>query len=448
MIKGNILIVDDNNAVLESLEYLLQFEFSNIYTINKPTLIFEKIAKHSIDLILLDMNFVSTIYSGNEGFYWLKQIQEKFPKVKIILITAYGDVEQAVRAMKEGATDFIVKPWDNNKLIATIKAGLKAKNKITKPSNNNKFPIETNIVIGKSDKMQNIASTIEKIAKTDANVLLTGENGTGKSMFADYIHNLSNRNNNKIIKVDIASFSENLLESELFGHCKGAYTGAHKERIGRFEEASGSTIFLDEIGNLPLTAQTKILSAIQERKIIKLGNNSPSDIDIRLISATNKNLTEMIRANQFREDLYYRINTIVIDIPPLRERVEDIDVLADFFLKTYTLKYGKPWLSFGSKSFDKLKKYNWPGNVRELNHVVEKAVILCDNDVILPNDFIFNSKRDETTKKVEFLSLEEHEKHLIEEAIFINNGNLKKTAQQLKIARQTLYRKIKKYNIE
>ena len=373
--------------------------------ISNPNQIISYINKEDYDVILLDMNFSAGVNTGNEGIYWLNRILKSDPLAAVVMITAYSDVDLAVRAIKEGATDFVVKPWDNNKLIITLQAALKLRQskienkklrdrqkQINKGIMNQSVPL-----IGKSQAMGNVLQMINKVARTDANVLVTGENGTGKELIVKEIHNNSHRADEAFISVDIGTITETLFESEMFGHVKGAFTDAKEDKPGWFETASGGTLFLDEIGNLSFNMQSKLLAAIQNRAIYRVGSKTPIPFDIRLICATNKNLEELVAKNLFREDLYYRINTIVIELPPLRDRGEDIVLLAEHFLKEYAVKYEKFNLKFSSKTLDKLMKYNWPGNVRELRHTVEKAVILCESDVLTPDDFIISHSTQQTS---------------------------------------------------
>ncbi|MFA8342338.1 MAG: sigma-54-dependent transcriptional regulator [Rhodothermaceae bacterium] len=457
MNDGKILIVDDNEAILESLSFSLKHEFNEIHTVNHPSKIEEKFQNHSFDIILLDMNFTTGVNDGKEGMTWLKKILELDQNVIVILITAYGDVELAVQAMKEGATDFVLKPWDTDKLIATLKTALKlkkseekvktlqAKEKHLSADLNKNF----SNIIGSSEAIKKVLDTVAKVAKTDANILILGENGTGKEIIAREIHRLSERASESLISVDMASLSETLFESELFGHVKGAFTDAKESRAGRFETASGSSLFLDEIGNLSISMQAKILTALQNREVYRLGSSKPIPIDIRLICATNKPLYDMVQDGLFREDLLYRINTIQVEIPPLREREGDIIELAEFYLKQYVQKYNKQQLRINTQAFDKLMKYHWPGNVRELQHTVEKAVILSDDNILKADDFYFNTPmQEEDQNKLVSLNLEEIEKQAIKKALKKFDGNLSNAAKELGISRTTLYTKISKYGLQ
>lgn len=452
MVKGNILIVDDNKSILSTLEILLSSEFKVITTLSNPNLILSELRKKDYNLVLLDMNFNAGINSGNEGIYWLGRIKENYPEVSVVMMTAYGDIELAVKSLKMGSTDFVLKPWDNQKLIATLTSAfqlslsmkevsrLKETEKVLKKEINR----EQKLIIGSSQSLMNVLNIVHKVSGTDANILITGENGTGKELIAREIHRLSNRADEVLVNVDMGAITETLFESELFGHVKGSFTDAYESRPGKFEAANKGTLFLDEIGNLSFHLQAKLLTVIQNRQVSRVGSNQPVEIDIRLICATNKNLEIMVREGLFREDLLYRINTIQIEVPPLRERGEDIVTLADFFVKKYSLKYNKVNLVINNQARKKLLQYYWPGNIRELQHTIEKAVILSDTTVLKPDDFYLNhtnqfAKTDSTLPK-----LDEMEKQLIQQAIEKYNGNLSAAADHLGITRQTLYNKLKK----
>lgn len=449
-----ILIVDDNKAILNSLEFLLQFKYEKIICISNPNQINEKLRNNQIDLVLLDMNFKPGSNSGNEGLYWLNEIRKFDETISIILITAYGDINLAVKGVKQGANDFIVKPWENEKLLSTVNAALKLRKsniKIQQLSSRQEIlkkdvQKDYKSIIGESDEIKNLFKIIDKVALTDANVLISGENGTGKELIAYEIHRKSTRSDELLIKTDIGALPETLFESELFGYVKGAFTDAKEERAGRFEIASGGTLFIDEIGNLPLALQSKLLSVIQNREIFRLGSSSPIPIDIRLICATNSNLNKLVEESLFREDLLFRINTIQIVVPPLRVRDNDIILLAKYFLEKYSKRYMKAISKIDQKAIDKLKSYRWPGNVRELEHTLERAVILSENSVLNSSDFIIDNKKEYHINH-QNISLEETERIRIIEAMENNKGNLNRTAEELKIARQTLYRKIKKFNL-
>jgi DNA-binding NtrC family response regulator len=453
--NGRLLIVDDHKLVLKALIQLLEPEFESISGISNPNQILSCINKKEYDVILLDMNFSAGVNTGNEGIYWLNRILKSDPLAAVVMITAYSDVNLAVRAIKEGAIDFVVKPWDNNKLITTMQAAFKLRQSKTenKKLRDRQKQINKGIIkqdgplIGKSQAMENVFQVIKKVAKTDANVLVVGENGTGKELIVKEIHNNSRRADEAFISIDIGTITETLFESEMFGHIKGAFTDAREDKTGWFETASGSTLFLDEIGNLSLSMQSKLLAAIQNRVIYKVGSKTPIPFDIRLICATNKNLEEMVSKYLFREDLYYRINTIVIEIPPLRDRSEDIVLLAEHFLKEYANKYEKFYLKFSSKTIDKLMKYNWPGNVRELRHTIEKAVILCESDILTPEDFIISHSAQQTFLQQKPPTFAEIEKQALQTALRNNNGSVLKASKELGLARQTMYNKMQKYNL-
>lgn len=453
--KGKILIVDDNEGILKSLRFSLKYEFEEVEAIKNPNLIPSLLRSKTFDIILLDMNFSAGVNTGNEGLYWLKEIFRYDKDAVVVLITAYGDVELAVKAIKEGATDFVLKPWDDDKLLATLKSAYRLKQSKLKMKTREEEKADERVttdhrntaILGESESIKEVLSVVRKVAKTDANVLILGENGTGKELFAREIHCHSQRSKNIFHSVDIASLSEHLVESELFGHVKGAFTDAREDRQGRFRMASGGTLFLDEIGNLSLPAQAKLLTALQNRKITPIGSNVSEDIDIRLISATNKSLRQMVSNQDFREDLLFRLNTIEINIPPLRDRGQDILLLANFFLERYAAKYEKNKPELNQKAREKLLRYRWPGNIRELQHTMEKAVILSDSDALEPNDFVFHDQESDEEITTNSLKLEDVERLTIEKALSKNKGNLSNTAKELGITRKTLYSKIEKYGI-
>ena len=452
MKKGNILIVDDNKNVLSALRILLSDYFENIVLLTSPNTLMSELWDKNPDVVLLDMNFSAGINSGNEGLFWLSEIKKADEELPVVLFTAYADIDLAVKALKGGATDFVVKPWDNAKLLATLQSAysLRQSRKEVKKLRekqsvlNRDIQKEEDICWGKSPAMQRLLTMIKKVAVTDANVLITGENGTGKELIAKMIHRYSPRAAETLISVDMGAVTETLFESELFGHVKGAFTDAKADRSGKFEAADGGSLFLDEIGNLSYPLQAKLLSALQTRHITRVGSNKSISVDIRLISATNKNLFKSVKEGEFREDLLYRINTIHLEVPPLRERREDIPQLADFFLRRLARKYGKSDLKLGEKTLCKLESYAWPGNVRELEHAIEKAVILSDNQELQPNDFYMRTP-DETSFVVESFTLEEMEKILIEKALRKYDNNISAVAAELGISRPTLYSKIRKY---
>ncbi|NVO20160.1 MAG: sigma-54-dependent Fis family transcriptional regulator [Bacteroidetes bacterium] len=453
MQKGKVLIIDDNKGIQDALELLLLPVCTSVVSIPGPKRLIPMLETGEFDLVLLDMNFSAGVNTGNEGIYWLKRIREINPDIPVILITAYGDVELAVKALKEGATDFILKPWDNQKLIATVQAGfqlrwsrlevrlLKQKEGyLKKELNKENIPI-----LGNSVAIQQMQSLIGKVAKTDANVLITGENGTGKELVAREIHRLSGRSQEILVTVDMGAISDTLFESELFGHVKGAFTDAREDRAGKMEAANGGTLFLDEIGNLGLPLQAKLLAALQNREITRLGSNKAIGIDFRLISATNRDLTAMITEGQFREDLLYRLNTIHIEVPPLRERGTDVLLLAEHFIRKFASRYDKPNLHINQQANEKLQHYSWPGNIRELQHTIEKAVILSEGPVLKPDLFFFKPLG--AAKVLKDMTLEEMEKNLIAGVLQKAGGNLSLAAQHLGVTRQTLYNKIKKYGL-
>ena len=454
MAAGNILVVDDNKSMLSALDILLSTEYDHIQCISNPNLIMSELRKCKYHLVLLDMNFNAGLNTGNEGIFWLQQVKDNYPDISVVMITAYGDVELAVKALKAGASDFILKPWDNNKMLATISAAiqlslskseienLKLKQKeLKKAAGRNE-----GMIIGSSPALIQVLKVVRKVAKTDTNILITGENGTGKELIAREIHNLSNRNQEIMVNVDMGAISESLFESELFGHVKGAFTDAYETRTGKFEVANNSTLFLDEIGNLSFHLQSKLLAAIQNREITKIGSNQVVPVNIRLICATNRNLFDLVETGLFREDLLYRINTIHVEMPPLREREDDILLLSDYFLKKYAWKYNKPSLRLNNYAQEKIRSYRWPGNVRELEHAIEKAVILSDKEILTAEDFLLKPMGDMGIDMGTF-NLEEIEKRVIMQ-VLSKECNISLAAEQLGITRQTLYNKLKKYGLK
>lgn len=448
MHAGTILIVDDNKSVLTSLEMLLESDFERIETASNPNQILTVLDSRQVDLIILDMNFCAGVNTGNEGLFWLRRILEITPDMPVIMLTAYGDVDLAVKALKDGAADFILKPWDNDVLLEKVRTAYTASFKQRRKSGKETASVvrrsEPAMVIGRSNAMMKLIRIITKVAKTDANILITGENGTGKEMLAREIHRLSLRSRREMISVDMGAISETLFESELFGHEKGAFTDAYESRAGKFEAADGSTLFLDEIGNLSPALQAKLLAVLQNREVTRLGSNKKIPVDIRLITATNRNIPELVSRSLFREDLYYRLNTIQVEIPPLRNRREDIPVFADFFLKKYSTQYDRPGLSFHPQALEKLQTYQWPGNIRELQHTIEKAVILAEKNVIRITDLSIRPVK--TSIYTEAPNLGDLERQAIETAIRQNDGNLTAAAEQLGVTRQTLYNKLKRFN--
>ena len=446
--KSNVLIVDDDPDVLTAVKLLLKTEAQEVITEKNPENLNWLLQRNQVDLVLLDMNFNSAINTGNEGLYWLRKIKEWKPTVCVIMITAYGDIDLAVRSLKEGANDFIVKPWHNEKLIDTIKELLEKKEGV-KPAKATKSSNGATSILGDSDVMQDIFFKVGKIAPTDANILILGENGTGKDLMAKAIHERSLRADRPFVKVDVGALTDTLFESELFGHKKGAYTDAREDRIGRFEEAEGGTLFLDEIGNISLQQQAKLLTVLQNRQVTRLGTNRAVDIDIRLICATNLPLSELANENRFRKDLIYRINTVEINMPPLRRRNEDIIVLARHFAKMYANKYLKPSVDFDAGAIQKLKSYGYPGNVRELQYTIERAVIMADDHTLRADDLIFSilETQPELAADDDNVPLSALEKNAILRVIEKHNGNITRAAKELGLTRTALYRRLSKYDI-
>ena len=452
---GNILIVDDNEEFLIALKLMLDPHFLLIDTINNPDKIISQIKREDYNVILLDMNFRAGINTGNEGLFWLNTIKELDPDATIVFITAYGDVQLAVKSVKEGAADFIQKSWDEKKILSTVLSAFRlsqSKSEIKKLRNkqqhlSNSLDRNYQLCKGPSESMELIYDTIKKVSKTEANVFITGDNGTGKEIVAREIHRLSQRSREIFESIDISALNENLIESELFGHKKGAFTDAKVDRMGRFEVASGGTLFLDEIGNLSLSSQAKLLSVLETRQITKVGDNKLVDIDVRLISATNMHIANMINEGNFREDLLYRINTIHIHLPPLRARLEDIPALANHFLAEVKEKYKKPKLEFAKSTIKSLMKYEWPGNIRELQHTIEKAAIMTQDQWIKSDDLMFQNIEHPSEESSNTFNLLTHEKLLIEKALKKFGGNMSKTARELGINRSTLYEKIKKHEL-
>jgi len=452
MNEGKILVIDDDRDILLTTKVILKKEFREIKTVTAPDDIIPYIKRDIFDVILLDMNFTTGATSGKEGLYWLKKILEISTEAIIIVMTAYGDINLAVEAMKIGATDFIIKPWENKKFIATLNSAYKLS--LSKKEINN-LKTKQNIlakdidqpftkIIGNSEAIEELFRTIEKVAQTDANVLILGENGTGKELVAREIHRQSGRSKNLFMSVDLGAIPETLFESELFGHVQGAFTDAKEDRDGRFVVAKGGTLFLDEIGNLSMPLQAKLLTAIQNQKITPVGSNTPVKTDTRLICATNMPLLEMIEKNQFRQDLFFRMNTVEIHLPPLRDRLDDINLLAEHFLETFKKKYHKPDLKISNEALKKLKKYNWPGNIRELQHIIERAVIMSSGDILNASDFIL-AITDKSSYNKNNLNLEDIEKNAIEKALKKHSFNVSAAAKELGLGRTTMYRKMTKY---
>ena len=448
--QGTILVVDDNKGILTAVQMLLGTCFEKVITISTPNKIKATLHDENIDVVLLDMNFSAGINTGNEGLFWLSEIKKEDASIQVVLFTAYADIDLAVRGIKEGAADFVVKPWDNAKLLETLKTAynIRTANRKGISIATDKLVVskESGMFWGESNAMQQLRSLIEKVARTDANILVTGENGTGKEMLAREIHLLSNRKKETLVPVDMGAITETLFESELFGHVKGAFTDARADRPGKFEVANKGTLFLDEIGNLSYHLQAKLLTDLQRRSIVRVGSNTPIPVNIRLICATNRDLQEMVQKGDFREDLLYRINTIHVEIPPLRERPEDIVPLTEIFLSKYTKIYGKTAMCLSLDAKEKLKAQPWFGNIRELEHTIEKAVIIAERSVLDGNDFDFpRAKKKPVTK--EATTLEEMEYNMIKNAMDKYSGNLSLVASQLGISRQTLYNKIKRYEL-
>jgi len=446
--KATVLIVDDDTDVLTAVKLLLKTETQEVITEKNPENLNWLLQRNQVDLVLLDMNFNSAINTGNEGLYWLRKVKEWKPDVCVIMITAYGDIDLAVRSLKEGANDFIVKPWHNEKLIDTIKELLDKKEGVKPTKSASKSNSDT-AILGEADVMQDIFHKVNKIAPTDANILILGENGTGKDLMAKAIHERSLRADKPFVKVDVGALTDSLFESELFGHKKGAYTDAREDRVGRFEEAQGGTLFLDEIGNISLQQQAKLLTVLQNRQVTRLGTNKAVDVDIRLICATNVPLSELANENRFRKDLIYRINTVEINMPPLRKRNDDIVILAKHFAKLYASKYLKPTMDFDTPALQKLKSYNYPGNVRELQYTIERAVIMADDHILRPDDLIFSILETSADVAVDDdnVPLSIMEKNAILKVIEKHNGNITRAAKELGLTRTALYRRLSKYDI-
>ncbi|UEG55153.1 sigma-54 dependent transcriptional regulator [Mucilaginibacter daejeonensis] len=448
--KATVLVVDDDIDVLTAVKLLLKTEVHEIITEKNPENINSILTRNQVDLVLLDMNFNSTMNTGNEGIYWLRKIKEWRPNVCVIMITAYGHIDLAVRSLKEGANDFVVKPWHNERLLETLSELLDKQEGPKKPKAVAKSTAGSTAILGEADVMQDIFYKVNKIAPTDANILILGENGTGKDLMAKAIHERSLRANKPFIKVDVGALTDTLFESELFGHKKGAFTDAREDRMGRFEEAEGGTLFLDEIGNITLQQQAKLLTILQNRQVTRLGTNKPVDINIRLICATNIPLQELANENKFRKDLIYRINTVEITMPPLRRRTSDIPVLARHFAKMYAAKYMKPPMDLSNQALNKLQMYGFPGNVRELQYTIERAVIMAEEDVLQPDDLIFSSLETalpEAPQLTDNVPLSEMEKNAILRVIEKHNGNITRAAKELGLTRTALYRRLNKYDI-
>ncbi|GGF06174.1 sigma-54-dependent transcriptional regulator [Hymenobacter cavernae] len=456
--KVRVLIVDDDSDVLFAVKMLLKTEVQEVVTEKNPENLLAVLGRQTFDVIFLDMNFKSNLGTGNEGLYWLGRILERDKEATVIMITAHGEISTAVRSLKAGATDFIVKPWHNEKFLETLASALQQKTRKSGPTSSQpkrsaSFAAEA--ILGNSEPMQELFHKLEKVAPTEANVLLLGENGTGKELVAKALHQRSFRASKPFITADLAAMSEGIFESELFGHKKGSFTDAKDDRVGRFEAASTGTLFLDEIGNISLPQQAKLLTALQNRQVIPLGSNVPVPVDIRLISATNAPLYELAAKNQFRKDLIYRINTVEITLPPLRERGDDVLLLARHFAALYAARNHKPTPEFEPTTFKKLKQHSWPGNIRELQHAVERAIILAEGNVLRPQDFSFSAMEMPLpapglalpSYPEGPLQLQEVEKNTILRVIERHNGNITKAAKELGITRTALYRRLEKHDL-
>lgn len=448
---AHILVVDDDPDILQSARVVLRQHFDQVSTESNPQQLPFLINQKQPDVVLLDMNFTADVTKGREGLFWLQKILDDHPSLSVVMVTAFGDVKLAVEAMKIGAVDFVVKPWENEKLIATVNSAFQlaaSKKEVAKLKQHQSrisevYTQSDSLIIGESSAIKDVFTVVNRVAVTDANILLLGENGTGKELIAKAIHHQSSRRDGPFIKVDVGTISESLFESELFGHVKGAFTDAKQDRVGRFELASGGTLFLDEIGNLPLALQSKLLTVLQNRIITPVGSNKQIPIDIRLISATNENMEKLIQEEEFREDLLYRINTVEITVPPLRERTQDIPLLLKHFCAMYNRKYNKS-LGVASGVIQTLENYSWPGNVREFQHAVERAIILCEGKNISSHDFQFPGQR---SIPENLTNLHDVERKAIADTIRKNKGNLSKAAKELGLGRTTLYRKIEKYGL-
>lgn len=443
--KGKILVVDDNSGIRAALKLLLPMHFDQVELIPSPNELISRLAEFRPDVVLLDMNFHTDINTGNEGLYWLSEIKKRCPDMAVVLFTAYADIQLAVEGMKRGAFDFIVKPWDNDKLVQTLKAAYEGRNKEEKEPLK---PSSLKMFWGKGQSMSAIHKTVEKIAPTDATILITGENGTGKDVLAGEIHRMSERSFRPMVCVDAGALTETLFESELFGHVKGAFTDAHADHVGKFQQADGGTLFLDEIGNIPLHLQAKLLRAIQNRAVTRVGDTRSIPVDIRLICATNKDLEKMVQDGEFREDLYYRINTMHLHLPALRERTDEIVPLAEMFIAKYAERYRRAVSGLTPEAAEILMSHHWSGNIRELQNCIEKAVILSDGEMLTASDIeLPQSRRTVTPDISNTCSLEETEEKAIRAAMARFGGNLSMVAKSLEISRPTLYSKLKKYNI-
>jgi len=454
---GRVLVVDDKRDVLTALRLLLKEYMAEVHTTTDPSALPTLLRENEYDAILLDMNFRQDASSGREGFEWLAKIQRIDPGAVVLMITAYGDVEKAVRALKDGASDFIVKPWDDADLVASVRAAVKLSRTRAAARTNSEPPASPTPstapdfegILGESEAMQSVFTLIDKVAGTDANVLVLGENGTGKELVARAVHRRSDRNDGPFVTADLGALSPSLFESELFGHVEGAFTGAEADRAGRFEAADGGTLFLDEIGNVPMELQKKLLTVLQRREVTRVGAVEARPVDIRLVCATNQALYEQMDEGHFRQDLLFRINTVEIELPPLRERGDDVLLLARHFLGEYAAKYDAPVEAFSEEAEAALRRYHWPGNVRELKHTVERAVILSESDRIAPEDLRFSAPSSEASKddNLDTLNLDQLEQTAVRQALSKHGGNVSEAARELGISRRALYRRIEKYGL-
>jgi len=451
MKKATILVVDDDQDLLTATRILLRPNVKEVLVEHNPERLMNILEKNQVDIVLLDMNYKSAINTGNEGLFWLSKIKSQFPKVNVVMITAYGAVDLAVKSLKQGASDFIVKPWQNEQLINTLN-GIYEENKPNQKESSAINTRDQHGIIGNSAIMEDLHYKLDKVAPTEANILILGENGTGKDLIANAIHQRSLRSKEAFVKVDVGSLTETLFESELFGYKKGAFTDAREDRKGRFEHADKGTLFLDEIGNINLQQQAKLLSVLQNRAVAPLGSSQSIPIDIRLISATNVPIKVLADENRFRKDLIYRINTLEIQVPALRERGDDIPLLANHFLKFYNAKYHKNIAGIESDALAKLRGYHFPGNVRELQYSIERAVIMSDQQSIRAEDILFSPIEQQGPEQpisadLSSHNLEEMERKAIKSAIERYNGNISKAAKELGLTRAALYRRLEKYNL-
>ncbi|MDR3189509.1 MAG: sigma-54 dependent transcriptional regulator [Prevotellaceae bacterium] len=446
--QANILVIDDDKDILTAVRFLLKPEVKSIVTDSNPENLRRLLSENDFDLLLLDMNFVSSMNTGNEGIYWLRQVKGWNSKVRVIMITAYADIELAIKSLKEGADDFLVKPWHNENLLSTLRETLEKRDATGEKKARTKEKPAAGM-IGASEIMNALFRKLEKIAPTDANVLIMGENGTGKDLIAQAIFSASLRRHKPFVKVDAGALTETLFESELFGHKKGAFTDAREDRTGLIESANGGTLFLDEIGNISLQQQAKLLTVLQNRQVVRLGSNTPTPVDIRLITATNVPFAELANEQRFRKDLIYRINTVEITAPPLRERGGDVILLAEHFLRMYTQKYVKPELSLSEPAKEKLLRYHYPGNVRELQYAMERAVIMSGGKALQPDEVVFSplEQKPAEAQAAHTYNLEELERKAIIHAIEKHGGNISKAAKELGLTRAALYRRLEKYGI-